>query len=132
MAVNEQDLRQTAIVLSTLINEHSDEHLLRAYINRSYYAIYHECKIYIEAKFKNYDLSDTGTFKTGTHKRIYFILEDLGKTNKKAYSLALKFDDFLAKRHKSDYKLNDEINYADYIQCKKYLEVIPNLLKEIS
>lgn len=132
MAVNEQDLRQTAIVLSTLINEHSDEHLLRAYINRSYYAIYHECKIYIEAKFKNYDLSDTGTFKTGTHKRIYFILEDLGKTNKKAYSLALKFDDFLAKRHKSDYKLNDEINYADYIQCKKYFEVIPNLLKEIS
>lgn len=85
MAVNEQDLRQTAIVLSNLINEHSDEHLLRAYINRSYYAIYHECKIYIEAKFKNYDLSDTGTFKTGTHKRIYFILEDLGKTNKKAY-----------------------------------------------
>ena len=67
-----------------------------------------------------------------THKRIYFILEDLGKTNKKAYSLALKFDDFLAKRHKSDYKLNDEINYADYIQCKKYFEVIPNLLKEIS
>lgn len=132
MAVNEQDLRQTAIVLSTLINEHSDEHLLRAYINRSYYAIYHECKIYIEAKFKNYDLSDAGTFKTGTHKRIYFILEDLGKTNKKAYSLALKFDDFLAKRHKSDYKLNDEINYADYIQCKKYFEVIPNLLKEIS
>lgn len=132
MAVNEQDLRQTAIVLSTLINEHSDEHLLRAYINRSYYAIYHECKIYIEAKFKNYDLSDAGTFKTGTHKRIYFILEDLGKTNKKAYSLALKFDDFLAKRHKSDYKLNDEINYADYIQCKKYFEVIPNLLKEIT
>ncbi|STY93231.1 hypothetical protein [Moraxella bovis] len=89
-------------------------------------------KYTLRQNLKNYDLSDTGTFKTGTHKRIYFILEDLGKTNKKAYSLALKFDDFLAKRHKSDYKLNDEINYADYIQCKKYFEVIPNLLKEIS
>lgn len=132
MAVSKEDLRQTAIMLSNLIDEYSDEHLLRAYINRSYYAIYHECKIYIEANFTDYDLSDIGTFKTGTHKRIYFILEDLGKINKKAYSLALKFNDFLAKRHKSDYKLNDEINYVDYIQCKKYFETIPNLLKEIS
>lgn len=132
MAINEKDLRKTAIMLSDLIDEHSDEHLLRAYINRSYYAIYHECKMYIETNFTDYDLSDTGTFKTGTHKRIYFILEDLGKVNKKAYSLALKFDDFLAKRHKADYKLNDEINYADYIQCKKYFETMPNLLKEIS
>lgn len=132
MAVNEQDLRQTAMMLSELIDEHSDEHLLRAYINRSYYAIYHECKMYIEANFTDYDLSDTGTFKTGTHKRIYFILEDLAKINKKAYALALKFDDFLAKRHKSDYKLNDGINYMDYIQCKKYFETIPNLLKELS
>lgn len=132
MAVNERDFRQTAIMLSDLIDEHSDEHLLRAYINRSYYAIYHECKTYIETNFTDYDLSDTGTFKTGTHKRIYFILEDLGKINKKAYSLALKFDDFLAKRHKSDYKLNDKINYVDYIQCKKHFETIPNLLKDIA
>lgn len=83
MAVDEQDLRQTAMMLSELIDEHSDEHLLRAYINRSYYAVYHECKMHIEANFTDYNLLDIGTFKTGTHKRIYFVLEELAKSTKK-------------------------------------------------
>lgn len=132
MAISINELRQVPDDIIKTIDEQSSEVVFRAYINRSYYAIYHECKNYIETNLTQYDLSDDGTFKTGTHNRIYLTLEDLGKTNKEARRLALKFDYFLAKRHKADYKLDETITWYDVLECKKYFETIPNLLKEIS
>lgn len=132
MAISIDELRQVPIDMITVMDEKSSEAVFRTYVNRSYYAIYHECKNYIETNLTQYDLSNDGTFKTGTHKRIYFILEELGKTDKKSRSLALKFKDFLAKRHKADYQLNDKVTWYEVLECKKYFESIPNLLKEIS
>lgn len=113
------------------INQQSQEVMFRAYINRSYYVIYHHCKNHIEKHFPQYDLSDTGTFKTGTHNRIFLVFEDLAKTNKKANVLSIKFRDFLDKRHRADYQLSDTISYYDYAQCKKHFEAIPKLLKDL-
>lgn len=132
MAINVDELRQSIHTLFCSINEKTPETILRSYINRSYYVIYHECKHYIETHLTQYNLSDVGTFKTGTHKRIYFVFEDMSKTNKQAHALAIKFNDFLDKRHRADYNLSDRIDYFDYIQCKKYFETIPTLLKNLS
>ncbi len=131
MAVDNQQLSQVVMMLSEQIDEQTDEAILRAYINRSYYVIYHECKNHLETYHTQYNLSDSGTFKTGTHNRIYLSFEEIGKQHKIAYKIALKFKDFLNKRHQADYRLTDTVNYMDYKQCQGHFETIPRLLNEL-
>lgn len=132
MTVNCNELLVLVNELSKLINENSKETILRTYINRSYYAIYHCCKQYIEVHYPEYNLDVKGTFKTGSHHSIVLAFEDLAKGNKVAKKLSIKFADFLNKRHKSDYQLSDTINYYDYKQCEQYLKTIPELLQELA
>lgn len=113
------------------IDETSHECVFRTYINRSYYAIFHYLKSHIDNHLPHYDLSDTGTYKTGTHNRIYWVLEDLSKTNKSAKKLAMQFRDFLDKRHKADYNLTATVTYYDVMQCQKYLANMPKLIDEL-
>ncbi|MPX18294.1 hypothetical protein CPI31_01490 [Moraxella catarrhalis] len=133
MAISINELRQVPDEMIKTMNEQSSEAVFRAYINRTYYCIYHQAKCSIEqGDFGNFDLSDKGTFKTGTHNRIYEVFLECGKTNTKAKILAFKFRDFLNKRHKADYQLTDKITWYDVLECKKYFETIPTLLKEIT
>lgn len=131
MTVNCDELSLLVDELFVCINPHSKEAVFRAYINRSYYVIYHYCKNYIETHLPQYKLTDDGTFKTGTHNRIFLVFEDLAKHNHKARALSIKFRDFLDKRHRADYQLADTIGYYDYMQCKKHFETIPKLLNAL-
>lgn len=75
MAVNYNELALLVDELFGLVSQESKEALYRAYINRSYYVIYHHCKDYIETHLPQYKLADDGTFKTGTHNRISWFLK---------------------------------------------------------
>lgn len=133
MTVSIDELRKIPDDMIKVMNEQSSEAVFRSYINRAYYCIYHQAKFSIEqGNFGNFDLSDKGTFKTGTHNRIYEVFLECGKSNTKAKILAFKFRDFLSKRHKADYKLNEKITWYDVLECKKHFEVIPKLLEEYS
>lgn len=133
MTVSIDELRRVPDDMMKVMNEQSSEAMFRAYINRAYYCIYHQAKCSIEqGDFGCFDLSDKGTFRTGTHKRIYEVFLECGKTNTNAKTLALKFRDFLNKRHKADYQLSDKVTWYEVLECKKYFETIPDLLKQIS
>lgn len=129
MPVSTEDIKTAIDGLFSQMNKDSSEAVFRAYINRSYYYIYHQAKLAIEqGNFGNFDLSNKGTFKTGTHNRIYEVFLECGKTDRNSQILAFKFRDFLSKRHKADYELNGEITWYDVLACKNYLDAIPKLL----
>lgn len=129
-----EDLRLNIINLFPVVDAQSDEAIKRAYTNRCYYVIYHELKNILETKFK-YDLSDKGNFgKMGSHIRVYEAINDLlsrDKNNINLRSLAMKFRDFLTKRHKADYDLLENFNEYDLKQIQGYYIEIPLLIAKI-
>lgn len=51
--------------------------------------------------------------------------------SKKAEILSLQFTDFLTKRHKADYKLDESFSSGEYSQCLRYVERIPELAQAL-
>lgn len=132
MSVQYQDLCNVINVLFKDLNKNSEEAILRAYVNRSYYAIYHYVKQYIEQNQKKFDLSDNGSFKTGSHHRIVLVFEELCEhptlikaDQQKVRKFYMQFKDFLSKRHLADYQLDKDVEYTDVAQCMKYFNELP-------
>lgn len=127
-------MRATVANLFEHLDKNSKEGLRRAYTNRTYYVIYHELRIFLE-KTCDYDLSDKGEFgNMGSHVRVYEAFNDMlskDKSNKALRSIALKFRDFLLKRHKADYNLEEDFSEYDLKQIEKYYQDIPNLVSQL-
>lgn len=84
----------------------------------------------IKDDFTQYDMGRDGSFNnTGSHKRVFLVFEEIAELtdSKAAKKLALQFTDFLTKRHKADYKLNESFSNGEYAQCLRYAERIPEL-----
>ncbi len=113
----------------------TNEAMQRAFVNRSYYVIYHQLLSMIEQYYPQFDMSDNGEFgNTGSHNRIFLALKELmesDKSNKNMQMLAYKFRDFLSKRHKADYKLDDTFSEMEYRQVLRYVEKIPLLINKV-
>lgn len=123
MSVNTINLYETLDVLFDGINEQTPEGVWRAYINRSYYIIFHELRLAME----NANIY-TNQYKTGTHDNLYMILDEMANENKSVRKLALQFKDFLKKRHKADYHLKETISWHDVRQAQTYLNELPKLI----
>lgn len=79
-------------------------------------------------------MSRDGSFKnTGSHDRVFRVFEDLAELtdSKAAKKLALQFTDFLTKRHKADYKLDESFSSGEYAQCLRYIDRIPELAQAL-
>ena len=133
MAVDIQSLQSSADGLFATLANNSDEVNKRVCISRSYYAIFHIIKQYIEQHLAQYPMGKDCAFKTGVHNQIYLILADFAQqTNDKSIKkLALQFKDFHTKRCQSDYELEQDISDYDVQMAKKYYENIPNLLNDL-
>ncbi|OBX51475.1 hypothetical protein [Moraxella nonliquefaciens] len=123
MSVTTTDLHETVNQLFGDIDSTSSEALWRAYINRSYYAVFHELRLAMEQA----DIS-TNQYKTGTHDNLYRILDEMAVRDKSIKKLALQFKDFLKKRHQSDYKLHEHITWTDVVMAQKYARELPELI----
>lgn len=123
MSVTTTDLHETINLLFSNIDEKSPESLWRAYINRSYYAVFHELRLAMEMAE-----IDTNQYKTGTHDNLYMILDKMAEKDKPIKKLALQFKDFLKKRHKSDYKLHEHVTWMDVAMTQKYVQELPKLI----
>lgn len=77
MSVTTTDLHETVNQLFGDIDSTSSEALWRAYINRSYYAVFHELRLAMEQA----DIS-TNQYKTGTHDNLYRILDEMAVRDK--------------------------------------------------
>lgn len=124
MSVTTTDLHKSIDILFGNIDKTSSEALWRAYINRSYYAVFHELRLAMEKAG-----IDTNRYKTGTHKNLYFILDEMSMTDKNIRKLSLQFKDFLTRRHKADYDLQARISWGDIMITQKYKKELPNLIK---
>ncbi len=111
-----------------------DEATQRAFVNRSYYVIYHKLLAMIEQHYPHLDMSDSGNFgNTGSHNRVFLALKELMQDNGKDMQMvAYKFRDFLSKRHKADYKLDDDFSDTEYQQVLRYVEQIPLLIEKLT
>jgi|GEM_PF-2442910 len=123
MSVTTTDLHETVNQLFADIDNTSSEALWRAYINRSYYAVFHELRLAMEQAGIN-----TNQYKTGTHDNLYMILDEMAAKDKPIKKLALQFKDFLKKRHQSDYKLHEHITWTDVVMAQKYARELPELI----
>lgn len=88
----------------------------------------------IRDNFPQYDMSRDGSFNnTGSHKRVFCVFEDIAELtdSKTAKRLALQFTDFLTKRHKADYRLDENLSSGEYAQCLRYVERIPELAQAL-
>lgn len=88
----------------------------------------------IKENFPQYDMSRDGSFNnTGSHKRVFLVFEEIAELTKSKASkrLALQFTDFLTKRHKADYKLDESFSSDEYAQCLRYAERIPELAQAL-
>lgn len=111
-----------------------DEAIQRACINRHYYLIYYMMLNVIKDNFPQYDMSRDGSFNnTGSHKRVFLVFEEIAELteSKAAKRLALQFTDFLTKRHKADYRLEENFSSGEYAQCLRYADRIPELAQAL-
>ena len=130
MSVTIEDLKQAVDSLFPNPKAITEEVLQRACINRHYYLIYHRVLTVIRNNFPQYDMSRDGSFNnTGSHKRVFCVFEEIAELtdSKASKKLALQFTDFLTKRHKADYKLDENFSSGEYAQCLRYVERIPEL-----
>lgn len=112
----------------------TDEATQRACINRKYYITYHCLLNIISKHFPNYDMSNDGMFgNTGSHKRVYLVFDDIYKKtmSKDAQRLSIKFTNFISKRHKADYDLDENFSEFDYKQALKFAVDIPELAESL-
>lgn len=123
MPVNITDLHRVINDLFISMDDKSSEAIWRAYINRSYYVIFHELKLAME----NAGI-DTNRYETGTHNNLCVILDDMAKHDKSVQKLALQFKDFLTKRHLADYELSKTMTWYDVKQVQKYLKELPEII----
>ncbi len=132
--INTDDMQAVVSELFPNPQTIKNEPMQRAYINRSYYMIYHQLLAMMEQNYPNLDMSDNGDFgNTGSHNRVFLALKELMQNNdKNMQMLAYKFRDFLSKRHKADYKLDDDFSDTEYQQVLQYVEQIPLLIKKIT
>lgn len=126
MSVTTTDLHETVNQLFGDIDSTSSEALWRAYINRSYYAVFHELRLAMEQAGIN-----TNQYKTGTHDNLYRILDEMAVRDKSIKKLALQFKDFLKKRHQSDYKLHEHITWTDCYHGSKICTRIARAYRKI-
>lgn len=134
MSVSNFDLECAVISLFPDPEAIIDEATQRACVNRKYYMTYHLLLNMIDEYFPNYDMSNDGMFgNTGSHNRVYLVLDDIYRNTKckNAQRLSIKFTNFLSKRHKADYKLNEDFSEFDYKQALKFAIDIPELADKI-
>lgn len=134
MSVNNSDLERAAVSLFPSPEIITDEATQRACVNRKYYITYHFLLNIIAKYFPSYDMSDEGTFGyTGSHKRVFLVFDDIYRntTCKNARKLSVVFTNFLSKRHKADYDLDEDFSKFDYEQCLKFAADIPELAKKV-
>ena len=135
MSVSNSDLEGAAASLFPQPEIITDEAIQRACVNRKYYITYHCLLSIIGEYFPNYDMSNEGMFgNTGSHNRVYLVFDDIYKNTKckNAQRLSLKFTNFLSKRHKADYDLNEDFSEFDYKQALKFAIDIPELADKIA
>ena len=134
MSVTINELKQAIDYLFPNPKDITEEAIQRACINRHYYLIYYALLIVIKDNFPQYDMSKNGSFSnTGSHNRVFCVFEEIAELtgNKTAKRLSLQFTDFLTKRHKADYKLDESFSKAEYAQCLRYAERIPELVQAL-
>ena len=134
MSVTLDELKQAIDSLFPNPKAITAEAVQRACINRHYYLIYYAMLIVIKDNFPQYDMSRDGSFKnTGSHDRVFRVFEEIAELtdSKTAKRLALQFTDFLTKRHKADYKLDETFSSGEYSQCLRYAERIPELAQAL-
>lgn len=134
MSVTIEDLKQAVDHLFPNPEAITEEAIQRACINRHYYLIYYAMLRVTKDNFPQYDMSRDGSFKnTGSHNRVFRVFEEMAeqKGSKAAKKLALQFTDFLTKRHKVDYKLDENFSSGEYTQCLNYANRIPELAQAL-
>lgn len=107
------------------IDENSSEMKWRTYINRSYYATFHQLKLEMQKAGININ-----QYKTGTHNNLYLVLDEMAKQDISVRKLALQFKDFLKKRHKADYDLEGRITWEDVAIVQRYNKNLPKLIEK--
>lgn len=125
MAIDVNDLQTYIDNMFVNINEWSSESEFRAYINRSYYAVFHELRMAMETA--NIDINQ---YKTGTHNNLCLILDDMKRQNKSMQKLAMQFRDFLTQRHNADYDLNKNVTWQHVKIAMQYKQNLPLWIKE--
>ena len=123
MSVSIQELHQCVAGLFADVSDKSSESVYRAYINRGYYATFHELK----KAMKDVGIS-TYQYNTGTHNNLCMILDAMSANDKSVQKLAIRFRDFLTKRHHADYELQKTITWHDVKQVQKYLDDLPSMI----
>ena len=134
MSVTLDELKQAIDHLFPDPKNITEEAIQRACINRHYYLIYSTMLAVIRDNFPQYDMSRDGSFKnTGSHNRVFLVFEEMAeqKDSKVAKKLALQFTDFLTKRHKADYRLDENFSSGEYAQCLRYADRIPELAQAL-
>ncbi len=134
MSVTIDELKQAIDSLFPNPKNIKEEAIQRACINRHYYLIYYTMLTVIEDNFPQYDMSREGSFSnTGSHKRVFCVFEDIAERTgiKEAEMLSMQFADFLTKRHKADYYLDESFSTGEYSQCLRYAERIPELAQKL-
>ncbi len=134
MSVTIDELKQAIDSLFPNPKTIKEEAIQRACINRHYYLIYYAMLVVIKDNFPQYDMSREGSFNnTGSHKRVFCVFEEMAELtgSKEAERLSLQFYDFLTKRHKADYKLDESFSSGEYSQCLRYVERIPELAQAL-
>lgn len=134
MSVTINELKQAIDQLFPNPKDITEEAIQRACINRHYYLIYYTMLTVIKDNFPQYDMSRDGSFNnTGSHKRVFLVFEEVAELtdSKTAKKLALQFTNFLTKRHKADYKLDENFSSGEYSQCLRYAERIPELAQAL-
>ncbi|WLP93376.1 hypothetical protein [Psychrobacter sp. M13] len=134
MSVTIKDLKQAIDQLFPNPKNITEEAIQRACINRHYYLIYSTMLTVIRDNFPQYDMSRDGSFKnTGSHNRVFLVFEEIAELtdSKTAKMLSLQFTNFLTKRHKADYKLDETFSSGEYAQCLRYADRIPELAQAL-
>lgn len=134
MSVTINELEQAINSLFPNPKDITEEAIQRACINRYYYLIYSTMLMVINDNFPRYDMSRNGSFSnTGSHNRVFCVFEEIAELtgSKTAERLSLQFTDFLTKRHKADYKLDESFSSGEYAQCLRYAERIPELAQAL-
>lgn len=134
MSVTINELKQAIDHLFPNPQDITEEAVQRACINRHYYFIYSTMLAVIKDNFPQYDMGRDGSFSnTGSHDRVFRVFEDIAELtdSKTAKRLALQFTDFLTKRHKADYKLDETFSIGEYSQCLRYAKRIPELAQSL-
>lgn len=107
------------------MDENSSEIIHRSYINRSYYAIFHNLRL----AMNNAGIA-TDKFKTGSHQNLFYSLDELAKNDKNLRKIAIKYRNFLTLRHKADYALDDDIEWYEVRCAIKHSKDLPDLIRQ--